>query len=235
MAATKDELVEVYSQVIDELFDHWDEVDAKNSPLRQPAARGGSPFGSKDLARIALVKGLACYVFDTAKAINTLHAARQMNASIPLVRLAYESAMNVSVLVQSLEQHGVDAFMKEYSRQRLALQTDATQSPSDIFRQGAPDISGVDGSEFQNTTDTVRHFKQVCLDLTPGGPDAYLWYRFLWPTRTRASALQTSTTKTPISPDCRFSTRKPTRHSPKGFYCFSLRLRCYGVRGRIPT
>lgn len=179
MATVEDELVEVYLEVIDELVEHWNEVNAKNTPLAQPAARRGSSFTSKDLARIALVKGLACYVFDTARAITTLHGSDQRNASIPLVRLAYESALNLSLLVQSLEQHGVDAFMKEYSRQRAALQSNAAKSPTDIFRQGAPDVSGVDGTAFQNTNDTVRHFESVCMDLTPGGPDAYLWYRVL--------------------------------------------------------
>lgn len=179
MTAPEDELVEDYLDVIEVLFEHWDAVNAKNTALMQPAARSGSRFNNSDLTRIALVKGLACYVFDTARAIRTLHSSDQLNATIPLVRLAYESAMNVSLLVQSLNQHGVDAFLKEYSRQRAALQSSAAKSPSDIFREGAPDVSGVDGSAFSNTRDTVQYFERICMDLTPGGPDAYLWYRFL--------------------------------------------------------
>lgn len=179
MTAAPDELVHVYLDVIEELFDHWESVDARNTPLMQPAARSGARFSAKDLARLSIVKGLACFVFDTAKGIKTLHESGQLNATIPLVRLAYESALNVSLLVQSLDQHGVDAFLHEYSRQRAALQATAAQSPSEIFREGAPDISGVDGSAFKDTNDTVRHFHRVCGDLTPGGPDAYLYYRLL--------------------------------------------------------
>lgn len=179
MTVEKDDLAVEYLAAIDELFEHWETVDAKNLPLSQPAARSGSRFSGKDLARLGIVKGLACYVFDTGKAISTLHAAEQFNAMIPLVRLAYESALNVSLLVQSLDQHGVDAFMHEYSRQRAGLQISAARSPSDVFREGAPDVSGVDGSAFKDSHDSVRHFRQICEDLTPGGPDAYLYYRLL--------------------------------------------------------
>ncbi|MDP3951153.1 hypothetical protein [Microbacterium sp.] len=179
MTVEEDDLVVEYLAAIDELFEHWEAVDAKNLPLAQPAARSASRFSGKDLTRLAIVKGLACYVFDTGKAISTLHAARQINAMIPLVRLAYESALNVSLLVQSLDQHGVDAFMHEYSRQRAALQLSASRSPSEVFREGAPDVSGIDGSPFKDSHDSVRHFHQICEDLTPGGPDAYLYYRLL--------------------------------------------------------
>lgn len=179
MTSIESDSIKTYLATIDELFEHWDSVTAKNAPLSQPSARRGARFSTSDLARIALVKGMACYVFDTSKAIMTLHSSRQLNATVPLVRLSYESAMNLSLLVQSLKQHGVDAFLKEYSRQRAALQSTAARSPSDIFRDGAPDITDVDGTRFENTSDTIRYFERVCLDLTPGGVDAYLWYRFL--------------------------------------------------------
>lgn len=175
----EEDLVVEYVAAIDELFEHWKAVEAENRPLSQPAARRTARFSRKDLARLAIVKGLACYVFDTGKAISTLHGAGQTNAMIPLVRLAYESALNVSLLVQSLEQHGVDAFLYEYSRQRAALQKNAARSPSEVFREGAPDVSGTDGSPFKDSNDSVQHFYQVCEDLTPGGPDAYLYYRLL--------------------------------------------------------
>lgn len=179
MTAAPDELVDEYLEVIGALFDHWEEVNDKNPRLMQPAARNGARFSAKDLARISIVKGLACSVFDTARAIRTLHDSGQLNAMIPLVRLVYESAMNVSLLAQSFDQHGVDAFLAEYSRQRTALQSTAAKSPSEIFREGAPDVSGVDGSAFKGTHDSVRRFDLVCDDLTPGGPDAYLYYRMM--------------------------------------------------------
>lgn len=179
VSQTESELEATYLEAIDDLTAHWDDVTRKNAPLSQPSARKNARFNTKDLGRIAIVKGMACYVFDTARAIMALHNTEHINAMVPLVRLSYESAMSLSLLVQSLNQHGVDAFLQEYSRQRAALQSTAMRSPSEIFRDDAPNITGVDGTAFLNTNDNFGRFERVCTDLAPGGVDAYLWYRLM--------------------------------------------------------
>lgn len=98
MPAMESELTATYFAAIDALTPHWAGVSRKNAPPRQPSARKRAPFDAKDLGRIATVNGMARFMFDTARAVTTLHSSRQLNAMIPLVRLAYESAMNLSLV-----------------------------------------------------------------------------------------------------------------------------------------
>ena len=165
-------------EVVVELGAVWHEFDGAQS-LHQPAVRRGKKFVGSDLARMTAVWGLACHVHETARAIILLHDNNMMNQAIPLVRLAYENSLTAAWLVQSKDQHGIRAFLHEYNRTRAALKKDVLESFSATFREGAPGITDAEPADFEGSADSVRRFGDVCLDLAPGGKDAFVYYRIL--------------------------------------------------------
>lgn len=164
--------------LVSDLGDTWLEFDGAQS-LHQPAARRGKKFLGSDLARMTAVWGLACHVYETARAIVVLLDSGMPNQAMPLVRLAYENALTTAWLVQSKDQHGIKAFVHEYNRTRAALKKDALEAVSATFREAAPDIADANPSEFEGSIDSVQRFRGICLDLSPGGMDAYIYYRIL--------------------------------------------------------
>lgn len=164
--------------LIDGLHDLWAQYGGPQ-PMHQPAARRGKAFKGTDLARITSVLGLVRHVHDTARAIVTLVDADMPNAAVPLVRVAFESALTSVWLVQGLGDHGVRAFLHDYSRGRAALRQDALASASAVFREGAPSIANADTAPFAGSWDSTRQFRDICLDLKPAGEDAYVYYRIL--------------------------------------------------------
>lgn len=171
------EEAELY-RVVRELGEIWLEFDGGQS-LHQPAARRGKKFLGSDVARMTAVWGLACHVHQTAQAILLLFDHGMANQAIPLVRVVYENALTAVWLVQSKDQHGITAFLHEYNRTRAALKKDALEAVSETFREGAPDIVDADPAEFKGAFDSVQRFGDICLDLTPGGKDAFIYYRIL--------------------------------------------------------
>lgn len=156
----------------------WLEFDGAQS-LHQPAARRGKQFLGPDVARMAAVWGLACHVYNLAHAITLLLDNGMANEAIPLVRLAYENALTAAWLVQSKDQHGIQAFVHEYNRTRAALKKESLESVSATFREAADVIVDADPAEFVGSIDSVQRFRGICLDLSPGGVDAYIYYRIL--------------------------------------------------------
>ncbi len=163
---------------VQELIDLWTGRGVAQ-PLHQPAARKGKRFTGHDVARLSAIVGLTRHVHETAEAIVLLVDAGHANAAIPLVRLAYESALTAAWLAQSDEDHGIRALLHEHTRQRAALKADAFKAASDVFREGASEIADADPSAFTGSTDNARQFHEICLDLTPAGKDAYIIYRAL--------------------------------------------------------
>ncbi len=167
------------AEVLEELLNSWPAFSAATADFHQPAARRGKRFENPDVARIATVIGLSRHVYDTVEAANLLIQSERDNAAIPLVRMAYETALTAVWLVQSKGHHGITAFMREYSRSRKALQQDAAKATSAAFREGAASVADADPDLYPEEIDSVQRFRQVCLDLTPGGADAYVIYRVL--------------------------------------------------------
>lgn len=164
--------------MLEELQGQWAEFGGPQ-PLHQPASRRGGAFTRADLARITAVYGLTRHVHETARAIGVLLDNDLTNSAIPLVRLAYESALTAAWLVQSKDDHGISAFLHEYNRTRAALQKDALEAASMVFREGAKQVSDADPKAFEGSNDSVRRFHDICLDLAPGGKDAFVYYRLL--------------------------------------------------------
>ncbi|WP_157156207.1 DUF5677 domain-containing protein [Diaminobutyricimonas sp. LJ205] len=165
-------------ELIDDLLTQWEDASQPRT-LHQPADRRGQRVTGSDASRIMSVYGLARHVHETARAIDVLIKAGHANAAIPLVRVAYESALTAAWLVQSKGDHGIKAFLHEHSRIRLALKKESLKALSDIFRTGADQIADADPELFKDTRDNAQRFYQLCLDLAPGGQDAYIHYRLL--------------------------------------------------------
>lgn len=164
--------------LIDDLQAHWTDASQPGT-LHQPADRRGQRVIGSDASRMMSVYGLARHVHETARGIDMLVKAGQANAAVPLVRVAYESALTAAWLVQSSGDHGVKALLHEHARTRLALKKDSMKALSDVFRSGADEIADVDPEIFKDTRDSARQFYQLCLDLAPGGQDAYIHFRLL--------------------------------------------------------
>ncbi|CAI9385814.1 DUF5677 domain-containing protein [Microbacterium sp. T2.11-28] len=162
----------------DQLLDLW-QAHGVAQPLHQPAARRGKRFEGHDVARLTAIVGLTRHVHETASAIALLIDAGQINTAIPLVRMAYENALTAAWLAQSEEDHGIRAFLLEHSRQRAALKTNSLKAASATFREGASQIADADSTGLTGSLDSARQFHDICLDLAPGGEDAYIYYRIL--------------------------------------------------------
>lgn len=76
------------------------------------------------------------------------------------------------------------------------------QARSAVFREGAEDLPDTDPTPFIGSLDRFRSFKGICLDLEPGGVDAYVYYRLL------------STFSPPLS----VSLTSASHRAPKGTY-----------------
>lgn len=165
-------------ELIDHLLTQW-ALHSDVGTYRQPAARRGKSFTSPDITRAAIVDGFGRHVHKTAAAVVTLIDAGHVTAAAPLVRQMYETALTAVWLIQSTEDHGVKALLSEHTRNRRALQGDIRQARSAVFREGAEDLPDTDPTPFIGSLDSVRSFKGICLDLEPGGVDAYVYYRLL--------------------------------------------------------
>lgn len=163
---------------VDELLEEWDDAGAPQ-PLHQPSVRQGKKFTGADAARLTSVFGLARHTHETARSIIVLLDARHHSTVATLVRAAYETALTAAWLVQSVGNHGITAFLHEYTRSRTALRNDALKAASAVFRDGAVDVADTDMTPYEGSLDSARQFGQVCEDLAPGGKDAYILYRIL--------------------------------------------------------
>lgn len=164
--------------VLDELLEDWPEFSDVED-FRPPRDRRGKHLEGRDVSLIASTIGLVNHAFDTAEASVLLLDNGHENASLPLVRAVYETAITAAWLVQAKEHEGITAFLHEYARGRRALQKDALLAASQVFREGAVDLPNVDPSPYEDKIDSMQWFKQVCEDLHPAGIDAYILYRIL--------------------------------------------------------
>lgn len=165
-------------ELIEHLLTQW-ALHSDGGTYRQPAARRGRSFTGPDVARVAIVDGFARHIHKTAGAVVALIDGGHVTAAAPLVRQMYECALSAVWLIQSADDHGVKALLAEHTRNRRALQGDILQARSAVFREGAEDLPDTDPTPFIGSLDSVRSFKGICLDLEPGGVDAYVYYRLL--------------------------------------------------------
>lgn len=162
--------------LITELQSEW-KVASEVREFRQPQSRRGRRFTGADGARITAVIGLARHVHDTSQAIMLLLDHGHASAAVPLVRLVFECSLTAAWLVQSTDDHGIRAFLHSYSRSRSSLQKDAMEATTGVFRDGAAEIADTDPTPFRGSYDDAHRFGEICLDLSPGGKDAYIYYR----------------------------------------------------------
>ncbi len=166
--------------LIDDLQEQWTEHSRASPTFRRPNSAKGKQVDGDEAARIVSVIGFARHVHETVKGIVVLLDAGLVNQAIPLVRLAYETSLTAAWLVQAEGGHGSRALIHEYARQRLLFINDAKKSASPVFREGLPSEE-VEKllTENSDSHDSTRNFQATCLDLEPGGLDAYIHYRAL--------------------------------------------------------
>ena len=164
--------------LIHDLQAAWDDYgDAE--VLHQPAARRNRPFTGEDAQRVGVVHGWVRHLHETGKAAVLLLNNGLVNAELPLVRQMFELALTSVWVMQSEDQHGVRAVVLEHSRNRAAFAREARLAQSPTFQQSADEIVDTDSGHIPGTFDSVQRFREICLDLTPAGHDAYVIYRVL--------------------------------------------------------
>lgn len=162
----------------EDLFDSW-KIFGRPPQLHQPLARKGKAPTNEDATRMLCVEGLTRHVYEMSRSIVLLLDEGQMISAVPLVRLVYETALTAAWLVNTEGQHGVTAFLHEHARQNKNLQSELKKSFVETFREHAVSMADTDQSPYVGALDSTQRFRQICNDLTPGGPDAYIYYRLL--------------------------------------------------------
>lgn len=193
-------------ELIEHLLEQWERYGGPGTELHQPLARRGRPFEGTDIARLAAVHGLVRHVHENAAAVTLLIDHNHINAAIPLVRQMYECALTAVWLIQSEDDHGVMALLAEHVRNRKTLQAEARKATSQTFRDGADEIADTGNESYLGSFDSLRNFQSLCLDLAPGGTDAYIYYRVL-STYSHASLGVTDLYYSTPSPDQPFEPR----------------------------
>lgn len=164
--------------LFDELLEAW-EVHGDPRDLTQPKSRRGKRINSIDIARMECVLGLSRHAYETASAIRLLLDNGHTLSAVPLIRLVYECALTSVWLVQSEGTEAVKAFMHEYARSNRSMKLSLRKAMSATFRDNADSIADADVEPYRGSLDNAQRFDLICEDLTPGGADAYVYYRAL--------------------------------------------------------
>jgi hypothetical protein len=127
-------------------------------------------------ARLHSVNGLAAHAYRTGEVGNRLLREGLWLESAPIVRTSYECAITARWAAQIPD--GIQALLNEDYRSRRNM-ADSLQRSESWTASGlvvrAPDDE--DHETFSNLQ--ARNFKQMCDDLSPGGAEAYSFYRTL--------------------------------------------------------
>lgn len=155
--------------VIRDLLDGWS-TEAGSVDLGQRNRR-------PDPGRFVAIHSLAAHVHRLGGAALMLSDAERPLEAMPLVRLAFESAITAMWLAQNEE--GGRAFVNEFGRQQRAMRQALLKSSNPTFASGGNDLPYVDASDLHSNSDVqARAFQQMCEDFN-GGTDLYIYYRLM--------------------------------------------------------
>lgn len=131
-----------------------------------------------DESRFISVYGLAAHAHQIGEPAFELLARGSALEATPLVRLMYESALSSVWLAQNTE--GARAFMNREIDSRKALAGTLAKGQAAWMQKSAESFPSIEDPKFDTGSDAqAKNFEQLCNDLTPGGADAYINYRFL--------------------------------------------------------
>lgn len=162
---------ETGSAYIEQLTHSWRE---------QAATDGDFKMRRKNLpahqVQFAIVYALSSHVHSIGETL--LPACKQglSLVDIPQVRAAYECAITAQWVAQIPD--GFKALMNAEVKNRRNLRDTMAMSASVVFRDGTSSFPHADDPLLASDVDS-RAFEQRCLDLEPGGHDAYAIYRVL--------------------------------------------------------
>ncbi|MBC9927376.1 DUF5677 domain-containing protein [Leucobacter sp. cx-169] len=173
-----DETEEALQQEIADLLEYWTTYSLP-ARLVKPNAWNEKRYSPKVIARMQLIIGLSRHAHEAARAIRLLIAQGMIVQAVPLVRVAFECSIYAVHLMQGKDDHGVQAFLYEAVRTRLATQNVARKSPSAAIRAAAGTFSVGDKDQFSGSFDNMKNFGEICKDIDFPDIDAYLIYRAL--------------------------------------------------------
>lgn|GEM_PF-486696 len=165
-----------YREWSEQLLTHWD--DHQSSQERFWIRRGNRK-GTRQ--QFALVYGLVCQAHESARGYLAALKVVPVTAATPMLRACYE---------QSITAHWVaqvdDAYLgvgKEYMRLRSNLATNLRESAVQHFRDSAAVLEAANWGDLEEletySVSPARRFDLLCEDLSPGGKEAYLYYRVM--------------------------------------------------------
>lgn len=129
-------------------------------------------------AQFATVFGLCANAHAMATALRP-HCDEGFNVALhPLVRGIFEAGVTAQWVAQI--EDADRAFVNEGIRHRKNVRDTALRCVSEVFSQGTEQMAHVDDDYWPtSSTAAARNFQSRCDDLTPGGADAYIYYRLL--------------------------------------------------------
>lgn len=126
--------------------------------------------------RIYAVYALAAHVHSLSPSVVNLFREGVAFTAIPLVRVMYECALT-SQWIQ-LRSDAANAFLNRDIKRRQALERTLPRASSRVFQESS--VAGVDVDELETAaTGPAGNFERLCDELTPGGTDAYIYYRIM--------------------------------------------------------
>ncbi|MFC7488795.1 DUF5677 domain-containing protein [Knoellia sp. CPCC 206453] len=159
-------------QHIETMIRNWKDVQVDRSTFRM-----GRPNYRTNEGQFAMVYAYCAHVHATADAYLVVLDVGPALVATPLARVCYEMAITAQWIAQTPD--GYRALNNEEIRSRVALVKAFRESASEVFQEGATAVAHADASErLESDSDaSARNFEQLCLDLAPGGKDAYAIYR----------------------------------------------------------
>lgn len=128
-----------------------------------------------DLSHPALVFGLAQHTLRLGRVVLDLYEQGLRLEAMPLVRVAFESAITASWMADSRE--ATHAFHNEEFRQRRNLANTMARSANEVFVEGAKEFKYLDAEDLETAANPqARNFERLCESLV-GGRSAYGIYR----------------------------------------------------------
>lgn len=129
-------------------------------------------------AHIPMTYGFAAHAHLLGETAVDLVEQGKVLQAYPLVRLVYECALRAQWM--ALSKDAPEAISNEMARSQRAISLDLAKAGSAILRDGAGTLPYEDAEKLETTAnEAARSFRQMCLELEPGGTDAYVYYRLL--------------------------------------------------------
>ena len=169
-AIPSDERFAALARELIDTFDAWGDGEAEFGQRERRPAEG----------RFLGVWGLVAHTHRLGDAVLKMRDDGLSLETLPLIRLMYESALTAVWMAQNEE--AAAAFVNKEKAALRATVTTMSRSANPTIRNAAAQggFPILDSPPIETDSDRqAKVFEALCNDLTPGGADAYLYYRML--------------------------------------------------------